>query len=326
LRPVAAGHWELAFRQEAGERLRFTVIGCMSSSLTSPGLLLALGSATLYGLNIVYAGAASHEGVPGSALVVYRVLFMLVLVAGVAGVSGRSLRIPADERRTILALGVSTAFLGLCYLSSVAFIPVTVAAVVFYAYPSLIVLASPIVDGTRLTPRLLAVVLVAATGIVLVVGPVFTNLDWRGLALALAAAAATAAQFFAASRCRKTTTIAKVFWVHLIVLPTALVVGAATDQLAWPTALGLAPLAVFLTIGGYILGFLLQVVALARLSAVAAGIAYCIEPVVSAVASTFVLGETIGPIQILGGTLVLAAILANILSERQTAAPLVPTD
>ena len=58
----------------------------------------------------------------------------------------------------MVVLGLSTAFVGLCYLSSVAFIPVTVAAVVFYAFPSLIVLASPLVDGTRLTPRSVGVV------------------------------------------------------------------------------------------------------------------------------------------------------------------------
>jgi drug/metabolite transporter (DMT)-like permease len=110
------------------------------------------------------------------------------------------------------------------------------------------------------------------------------------------------------------------------VLPTALIIGAATDQLASPTALALAPFAVAVTIGGYVVGFLFQIAALVRLSAVAAGIAYCIEPVVSALASTVVLGETLGPVQIFGGALVLAAIVANILSERSPAAPRVPTD
>ena len=119
----------------------------MSSSSSSPGLFLALGSAGLYGLNIVFAGAASLGGVPGSALVVYRVLLMLVLVAGAAMLMRHTLRVAPEERRTMIVLGLSTAVVGLCYLSSVAFIPVTVAAVVFYAYPSLIVLASPFVDG-----------------------------------------------------------------------------------------------------------------------------------------------------------------------------------
>ena len=131
----------------------------MSSSSSSPGLFLALGSAGLYGLNIVFAGAASLGGVPGSALV--------VLSRPVDAGSGGG-RCDAHEAHASALLPRSAApwscwacrprFVGLCYLSSVAFIPVTVAAVVFYAYPSLIVLASPFVDGARLTPRSLAVV------------------------------------------------------------------------------------------------------------------------------------------------------------------------
>ena len=136
----------------------------MSSSSSANGLLLALGSASLYGLNIVYAGAASLAGIPGPALVVYRVLLMLVLVFGASWLMRHSLRVEPGEHRTIAVLGIATAFVGLCYLSSVAFIPVTVATAVFYAYPSLIVLMSPLVEGTRLTARLLAVVGVALVG------------------------------------------------------------------------------------------------------------------------------------------------------------------
>ncbi|WP_210493111.1 DMT family transporter [Microvirga antarctica] len=298
----------------------------MFSSFASHGLLLALASASLYGLNIVYAGAASLAGVPGPALVVYRVLLMLVLISAASVVAKSRMKVAEGERGIVLVLGLSTAAVGLCYLSSVAFIPVTVAAVLFYAYPSLIVLASPLVEGTPLTARLLGVVALALLGVVMVVGPAFDHLDWRGLALALAAAAATATQFFAAARCRKTPIVAKVFWVHLIVLPTALAVGMLTDSLVSPRMLAFAPLAVAMTIGGYLLGFLLQVAALGRLSAATAGIAYCIEPVVSAVASTLVLAETLTPVQILGGSLVLCAIVTNIISERRPAAPLVPTD
>ncbi|MBZ6075850.1 DMT family transporter [Microvirga puerhi] len=298
----------------------------MSPSSPASGLLFALGSAGLYGLNIVYARVAALGGVSGPAVVIYRVLLMLALFGAVAAIMRRSLVVAREERGTMAVLGVSTAFVGLCYVSSVAFIPVTVAAVLFYAYPTFIVLASPLVEGTKLTPALVGVVFLALLGIVLVVGPAFGDLDWRGLALALGAAAATATQFFAAARCRKTDITAKMFWIHLIVLPTAVLAGAATGQLTSPTVLALAPFGVIMTVGGYVIGFLFQIVALGRISAVAAGIVYCIEPVVSAITSTIVLGERIGPVQALGGCLVLAAIVTNILLERSRAAPIVPTD
>lgn len=296
------------------------------ASPSASGLLFALGSATFYGLNIVYARLAAFAGASGSSIVVYRVLVMLVLVGIAAVLMRRSLAVAREERGTMLLLGVSTALVGVCYLSSVAYIPVTVAVVVFYTFPILIVLASPFVEGTKLTPTLIGVAALASAGVVMVVGPAFSGLDWRGLALAIGASVSTAIQFFAAARCRKTRVVAKVFWIHVLVLPTATLIGLAMGQLSPPSTLALAPFAVAMTIGGYVFGFMLQFLALGRITAVAAGIVYCAEPVVAAVSSAVILGETLSPMQMTGGILVLSAIVANVvLEQRRTKnTPIVP--
>src|SRR5690242_12080183 len=93
------------------------------------GLLFAFLSAGLYGMNIVYARVASFAGASGSAIVVYRVFLMLLLVGIVVAVTRSSLKAAREERGTLFLLGISTTFVSVCYLSSVAFIPVTVAAV-----------------------------------------------------------------------------------------------------------------------------------------------------------------------------------------------------
>lgn len=298
----------------------------MTRSSHSAGLLLAVGSAACYGFNIVFARMASFAGASGSVIVVYRVLLMLVLVTIAAAVARRSLAMARKERGKLILLGVSTAFVGICYLSSVAFIPVTVAVVVFYTFPILIVLASPFVERTPLTPSLIGVVLAATLGVAMVVGPAFSGLDWRGLALAFGASVATAIQFFTAARCSETSVVAKVFWIHLIVLPTSLLISLVTGQLASPAILALAPFAITMTIGGYLIGFVLQFLALGRISAVAAGIIYCTEPVVAAISSALILDEALSPLQIAGGALVLAAIVTNVLLEQRRLknAPLVP--
>ena len=298
----------------------------MTRSSHATGLLFAIGSAGLYGFNIVFARMASFAGASGSAIVVYRVFLMLALVAVVAAVARRSLAIAREEQGKLFLLGISTAFVGICYLSSVAFIPVTVAAVVFYTFPILIVLASPFVEKAPLTPALIGVVTIATFGVCLVVGPAFSGLDWRGLALAFGASVATAIQFFVAARCTKTSVVSKVFWIHLIVLPTSLLISLVTGQLAPPSILALAPFAITMTIGGYLAGFVLQFLALGRISAVAAGIIYCTEPVVASLSSALILNETLSPLQVAGGALVLAAIITNVLLEqrRMKDAPLVP--
>jgi drug/metabolite transporter (DMT)-like permease len=277
------------------------------------GLLFALAAASLYGVNIVSARVAAESGVSGVAFVFYRVFLMLVAVAAVAALRRARVRV------ALAVAGLATAALGAAYLSSVAFIPVTVAVTVFYTYPVLIVLLAPFVDGTRITAALLMVAALAVSGVALVVGPAFQGLDPRGLALAALASVATAVQFFAATRCRATGVIAKVFWIHLLVLPASAAIGLAAGALVPPEKLLAAPVAVAVTIGAYVVGFAFQFAALARAPAVAIGIAFCAEPVVAAAASAAVLGERLSALQLAGGALVLAAIVTNVVADRRRA-------
>jgi drug/metabolite transporter (DMT)-like permease len=285
------------------------------------GLVLALGSAACFGFNIAYARLASFVGLSGVTLVFYRVLLMLALVGALGLVLRWSFRVAAAERGALLTLSLASVLVGVAYVSSVAFIPVTVAVVIFYTFPVLIVLASPFAAGGRLDARILSIAALAFAGVVLVVGPAFEDLDPRGLGLAALASVATATQFFAAARCRTTGTAAKVLWIHVVVLPVTALIGLVTGSLSPPADLGLAPLAVILTMLGYVAGFGLQITALARTSAVAAGLAFCLEPVVAALSSVLILGETLSPLQVVGGALVLAAIVANVVTDRRRQAP-----
>src|SRR5918997_689045 len=198
------------------------------------GLLLALGSAALYGVNIVSTRLAAAEGVSGVTVVFYRSFVMLGLVAAA-----------------------------------------------------------------------------------LVVGPAFEGLDRRGLVLALVASVATTVQFFAATRCKRTGVVAKVLWIHVLVLPASAAIGMLAGSLDPPQALLLAPLAVTVTVVCYVFGFALQFLALARTSAVVAGIAFCFEPVMATLSSVLFLGERLAALQILRGTPVLPAIVANVLLQQR---------
>jgi drug/metabolite transporter (DMT)-like permease len=286
-------------------------------SPAATGLVLTLASAALFGMNTVFARLASFSGVGGTSLVFYRVLLMLALVGAAAALWRASLAVAPGERSALLVAALATGVLGNAYLSSVAFVPVTVAVVVFYTFPVLIVLASPLVTGTPLTPRLLATAGLALLGVGLAVGPAFGDLDPRGLGLAFAASVAAAVQFFAFTRMRRTGLAAKVLWVHLLVLPATALLALGFGGLNAPGDLALAALAAGLSVAGYIVGFALQLAALARTSAVVAGIAYCAEPLVSALGSAAILGESLTGVQWLGGAIVVAAIVANVVREHR---------
>ncbi|MGY6250799.1 DMT family transporter [Bosea thiooxidans] len=280
------------------------------------GLLLAFASAAAFGTNIVSAQIAGAVGLGGPLLVFYRVLIMLVLVGALALVARASLGLRRSQRRAVFLFGFATALVGTAYLSSVAFIPVSVAAVIFYTYPVLIVLLEPLLTPAPFRGDRLVVALVAFVGIALVVGPDLHGLDFRGLILAGLASLAAAAQFFAAAGCTPIATLPKLFWSHLVILPVTLAIVALTGSFLPPQAFLLAPIAVAVTYGGYLTGFVLQILALARIAPGPAGLAFCAEPIFAVVIAAVILGERLGALQYAGGTLVIAALVTNVILEQ----------
>ena len=278
-------------------------------------MLLALASAGAYGTNIVSAQIAGQAGLNGPLLVFYRVFIMLALVGAAVAIWRTSLSVPRAERRALLLFGVTSALVGSAYLSSVAFLPVTVAAVVFFTYPVLIVLAEPFVTRSRFRPERLAAACAAFIGVAMVVGPDMHGLDPRGLLLALGASLGAATQFFAASALAGTPLAARLFWSHLLILPVTAAILTVTGGFLPPGAFALAPIAAAVTIGGYLLGFLLQVIALTRISPGAAGLAFCAEPVCAVLIAAVVLGERLGALQYAGCALVVAALVINVTLE-----------
>jgi len=284
-------------------------------------MLLALAAAGAFGTNIVSAQIAGQAGLNGPLLVFYRVFVMLALVIGAVLIWRSSLSVPRGERRTLVLFGISSALVGMAYLSSVAFVPVTVAAVVFFTYPVLIVLAEPFVTGIRFRPERLAVACVAFLGVAMVVGPDWHGLDPRGLLLALAASLAAATQFFAAAALPGTPLSARLFWSHLLILPVAAAILAITGGFLPPDVFALAPIAAAITIGGYLIGFLCQLLASTRISPGAAGLAFCAEPVCAVLIAAVVLGERLGTLQYAGCALVAAVLVINVTVEQMRRAP-----
>jgi drug/metabolite transporter (DMT)-like permease len=293
----------------------------VSSSSARSGLLLALGAAACYGLNIAFARMAALVGISGTNLVFYRVFVLMVVLIPIVWVTRRSLRPAPGEWGALAWLAGTSTIVGLAYLSSVSFVPVTIAVVILYLFPVLIVLMAPLVDRTPFDPFRFVLAGIAFAGVAMVVGPAFDALDWRGLALAGLAAVGAAVQFFAAARCRETSTTSKLVFIHILVLPVTGIVGLFTGTLDGPAILMAAPLAAALTIAGYLVGFGLQLASLARTSAAAAGLAFCAEPLFAAGSSMLFLGERLNAVQILGAALVIAVIVLNVWTESRRQPP-----
>lgn len=287
----------------------------MSDSIGSrAGLPAALTASFFFGINTVAAKLSADAGAGGPTIVLYRTAVMIALIIAASVLLRLPLRIARPFWPAMAVMMATSAGMGICYMSSVSFIPVTVAAVLFYTYPIVIVLAAPFVEKRMLERRELLVALVAFAGIVLVVGPSFHALDPRGLALALLASAFTASQFFAANRVAAEPVPAKLFWVQLGVLPIAAALASMAGGLAPARAFADAPGALAVIIACYVIGSTAMIVALSRLNAAIAALIFCLEPVVSAVSSAVWLDERLTMVQYLGGALVVAAVAATALA------------
>jgi len=284
------------------------------------GLAFALSGAFFYGFNITFAKIAAELGVGGPMIVAERVLVMIAIGLVIGRLTRASFSVPRNERMPLFGLGIGSTGVSICYISSVAFIPITIAAVIFYTFPILIVVLSPFIDRKPLTLAMMAIVLTAFIGVVLVLGTTDAGLDPRGLLLAAGASISAAIQFFAGTRCRQTGTAAKLVISQVIVLPSALLTVYFTGAIFTVDSQMIAFVPVWLTIGGFVFGFGFQILALARISASVAGLAFCLEPVVAALTSAIVLGERLASIQYLGGMIVFAAIIATVFVERSKVA------
>lgn len=280
-------------------------------------MALALAGAFFFGFNITFAKISAEMGVSGPMLVTIRVLVMIALALGIGLIMRASFRVPRDNIGPLILLGLGSTGVSICYLSSVAFIPITVAAVIFYTFPILIVLAAPFIDKKKITPALALIVALAFIGVVLVLGMTRGELDYRGILLAAGASLSSAIQFFAGTRTRGISTASTLMWAQLIVLPFAAGAMMVTGTLAPVSTFVAASLPVWLTIAGFIFGYGFQILALARISASVAGLAFCLEPVIAALTSAVVLGERLAPIQYFGGGLVIIAIIATVVLERR---------
>jgi len=291
----------------------------VGSEQSGRGIGFALAGAFFYGFNITFAKISAELGVQGPMIVAERVLVMIAIGLVLALLTRSSLHVVKGERVPMALLGLGSMGVSIGYLSSVAFIPITVAAVIFYTFPILIVIASPFIDKKKLTPAMLGIVALAFVGVVLVLGMASGDLDLRGVALAALASVSAAMQFFAGTRCHKSSNAAKIVVTQAIVLPGAIASVFATGGVFSMETQILAAVPIWLTIGGFVLGFVFQILALARISATVAGLLFCLEPVVAAITSALVLDERLLPVQYFGGFLVIAAIALTMVVERRVA-------
>ncbi len=215
----------------------------------------------------------------------------------------------------------------MAYLAAGQFIPVGLAVIIFFSFPLIILLASPLIEGRRPGLPRIAISLFAFAGLAVAVGPSFEGLDVRGLVLAAAAAAGAVLQFFsgrAISRHLTPTVFGSL--VHLAIWPATLLVALAVSEgtlQILPGGMATAPGYGFLAglAGLYAAAYLVQMLSLRFAPASTVAPFFNLEPVVTTGGAALLLGERLAINQYAGGGMVLAALLASSLIKDKAENP-----
>jgi len=283
------------------------------------GRLMALASATFLGFNTALARLAYDGGSNPGTVVFVRIVVTTAVVALLIGLTRRRFFLSRSAILPVFGVAFSVVLQGAAYLSSVAYIPVGLAVLLFYTYPLMVAAASSIVDKQKIERGRLIAFLVAFCGIGLAVGPSFNVLDWRGIALALLGGFGVMSIFMctgAALKHAKPVSIS--FYSNLFAIPMITVVMMALDGYQAPTTTtgmaGLLGVCIF-----YALAILIQYVAIHTIGKTLTALLSNVEPLVSIAAGALLLGEVLSGIQYMGGLTVVSALVVSDWMARRSA-------
>jgi inner membrane transporter RhtA len=264
-----------------------------------PAPLLVLGAI----VSVQFGGAVAQTLVPvigAGGAVTIRLLFATTLLLVVVRPRWRGH--PRTAWVTVAAFGTSLGLMNFAFYGSLAHLPIGVAVTIEFIGP--LTLAAALsrrpVDGVA--------VLAAGGGVVLISEALDTplaDLEWLGIALALAAGGFWAAYIVLSGRTgalfpRLEGLALAMVVATVVTLPFGVGSIPTWDSSVVARGLGIAVLS-------SVLPYSLELLALRRLSAGVFGILLSLEPAAAALAGLLVLGQRLDPVQLVGMALVVVA-------------------
>lgn len=285
--------------------------------MRSTGAVLCLASATAFGAMGIFGKLAYDEGATVATLLSTRFVLAAALLWLLLLGMGRGAGLRRTSRRDV-ALALALGAVGYCaqtgaYFAALERLDASLLGLLVYTFPVIVTVAAIGLGRERPSPRTGVALLLASGGLVLVLaGAAASGVDGLGAALGLTAAVVYSIYILSSEGVAAR--------IGPLVLATLVCSGAAVTLTVGGLVTGglqpgrvsaagigwLACLAVVSTVGAIVLFF----AGLHRVGPSSASILSTIEPVVTVALAFAVFGETLGPAQLLGGALVLSAVVA----------------
>lgn len=287
-------------------------------AVRSPGTLMILASGACFGAMAIFGKLAFDDGATVGTLLVVRFALAAALFWGLVlatrAARGQVRRLSRRDVALGLALGAAgyAAQAG-CYFLALDRMDASLLTLFLYTFPAMVAIAAVALGRERFDRRRAAALVLASAGLVLVVASAGTGrLDPLGVAFSLGAAVVYSTYILVsesvAGRVRPDVLAALVCTGATVSLvPGTLLVGdlrpAQLTAGGWGWLLCLAAVS---TVAAIVLFF----AGLRRVGPTTAAIVSTVEPVVTVGLAVAIFGEAFGVLQVLGGALVLSAVLA----------------
>ncbi len=279
------------------------------------GIAFVVASAAAFGAMAILARIAYASGVDTATLLALRfaiaacAMLVLARIRGVAFPGGRTLA--ALVVLGALGYGGQAA----SFFTALTLAPAGLVALLLYLHPALVAVLAALFLHERIDAPRLGALALALAGTALTVGPALGDgagasaAMLAGIGVAIAAASFYAVYIIAGAALGRS---ARPLAMSTVVIASAAVVFAAATAVRgphWPqTAAGwlaIVAIAVLCTVAAITLYF----AGLERIGPTRAATLSTVEPVVTVTLAGIVLGETIAPVQLAGGALILAAVI-----------------
>lgn len=281
----------------------------MSRMSNSRGRILVVSAAVGFGLMPIFARYAYAAGLSVPTLLLLRFTLAAGLLFGYLAATGR-FALPSRRELGVLFLlgGVLYAAQSLLYFTSVRFISPALTALLLYLYPAVVLALTAALTRTRPSASRVAAIIVSLIGLGFVLGSPTAISSWFGVACGIGAALVYSVYIVIGERIGATVSpMEATAFVALFAAITFAGTGWATgslrfdfDPTGWWPILAVAVVSTVIAIGAFFAGMNI-------IGPVRASILSMVEPVVSVVAATLLLDESMTPVQFLGGAIVLGA-------------------
>jgi len=291
----------------------------IARSVSSSAFATLLLIAFMMGANHVAARLAFDHGVSVSTAVLFRSGITAVVVWVIVRLARVPVDVPASQKRALLKIGLLIALQSLCLYAAVARLPVALALLAFNTYPLWTALWSRLLYGERPETRVVRAMPVMLVGLALAldVAGAASGLGaaahWGEIGVGAAFALVAAAAFGCAlgltqhgtvgldGRVRTAATMGLVALLSLVAVVGQGGLHLPQAPAGWWGLIGLTLL--------YGTAFTVMFTVLPRLGVVGHSAIMNVEPIFALALAWSLLGQSIAPVQVVGGLLVVATVM-----------------